>query len=98
MSLKIKLVQWYQKISGSRLVAFNPGWALVSSGLFFFLNTYAQAPLQTHWMRILEKGTQAFVLFKMLKLEVTNDQPGLRALQDMAQLPIHLWHVILMIN
>lgn len=30
-------------------------------------------------MRILEKGTQAFVLFKMLKLEGTNDQPGLRA-------------------
>lgn len=36
MSLIIKLVQWYQKISGSRLVALNPGWAFVSSGLFFF--------------------------------------------------------------
>lgn len=30
-------------------------------------------------MRTLETATQAFVLFKMLKFEVTNNQPGLRA-------------------
>ena len=92
MSLKIKLVQWYQKISSNRLVILNLNWAFVSSEVSFF-NTYAQVPLQIHGRKGLKH-----VLFKMLKLEVTNDQPKLRALQDMVQLAINLWHVILMNN
>lgn len=82
--------------SGSWLVVLSPSWASKSP----FQNTDDQAPLQTHQIRILEKGKQAFVLFKMLndKLEVTNDQPGLRAPAGYGSITIHLWHVILMIN
>lgn len=62
----------------------NSNWAFVSSEVSFF-NTYAQVSLQIHG----RKGLK-YILFKMLKLEVTNDQPKLRALQDMVQLAIHL--------
>ena len=47
----------------------NSNWAFVSSEVSFF-NTDAQVSLQIHG----RKGLK-YVLFKMLKLEVTNDQP-----------------------